>query len=202
MKTFVFDLIPKIKRYSKELNDLTLLKNKNWVAVNELDNQKTVYIFDKKDRLIVSNSGEVTLGEWSYLNNNSVLISLGSSSFLLNHGFLDDVFLILNQDGTDKYALFVNENEFTKELISIEGVQNYLTNKYLKKSSITPDYRTDFPLGRLFEKFNPVTLKNEGLYNVVQLMDLYKKQKLSPYEKFVSVKDKKSYFVKDILFDS
>ncbi|MEW4922627.1 hypothetical protein [Algibacter sp. 2305UL17-15] len=202
MKTFIFDLMPKIKRYSKELDDLTLLKNKNWVAVNELDDQKTVYIFDKKNRLIVSNSGEVTLGEWSYLNNNSVLISLRDSSFLLNHGFLDDVFLILNQDGTDKYALFINENEFTNALISIDGIQNYLTNKYLKNNFTRANYRTDFPMGRIFLKINPLTLNEEGRYNDVQIRDLNKKGKLLSYDKLVSVKDKKTYFVKDILFDN
>ena len=41
MKTYFADLIPKIKRFSKKLDDLTLLTNQHWVSLCDISNNKT-----------------------------------------------------------------------------------------------------------------------------------------------------------------
>jgi hypothetical protein len=45
MKTFISDLIPKLQKYSQKLDNLTLLTNQHWVVVDDINNNKYIYIF-------------------------------------------------------------------------------------------------------------------------------------------------------------
>ncbi len=52
MKTYFSDSIPKIQRYSEKLDNLTLL-------VDEITQNKTVYIFRTSGELLVAKNGKV-----------------------------------------------------------------------------------------------------------------------------------------------
>jgi hypothetical protein len=69
MKTFILDIIPKIERFSKKLDNITVLTNKHWVFLEEELEKKIVYIFREKDnQLLISENGKISTG----INNLSV----------------------------------------------------------------------------------------------------------------------------------
>ncbi|WP_028375600.1 hypothetical protein [Leeuwenhoekiella sp. MAR_2009_132] len=100
MKTYISEIIPKIKRYSKKLDDLTLLTNQHWVVIDEIKNSKNVYIFRSNGGLLISQNGRVELANWEYLGNNSLLIHRKSEIYLFKHGFFDENLLALQVDGS------------------------------------------------------------------------------------------------------
>ncbi|TYC08176.1 hypothetical protein ES677_14570 [Bizionia gelidisalsuginis] len=95
MKTYITDIIPKVQRFSKKLDDLSTLTNQHWVVVDELINSKTIYIFRANCELLISLNGKVEKAKWEYLGNNSLLIDKNNESFLFKHGFLDENILAM-----------------------------------------------------------------------------------------------------------
>ena len=132
MKTYFTDIIPKIQKFSKKLDDLTLLTNKHWVVVDEASTEKNVYIFRENNQLLISQNGKVEKAKWEYLGNNSLLIDKTSTSYLFKHGFFNENILALKIDGKGEYAFLVNENKYKGELNSIENINNFLIAKYIE----------------------------------------------------------------------
>ena len=139
MKTYISDIIPKIQRFSQKLDDLTILTNQHWVSIGEIGQTKLVYIFRAEDKLIISDNGIVKKGTWEYLGNQYLHMDTGEGSFLLKHDFIDQNVLALKLDSTNKYAFFVNETKYDKELNSIEDVFRFLTIKYLTNKDDSSD---------------------------------------------------------------
>lgn len=136
MKTYFTDIIPKLERFSKKLDELTLLTNQHWVVVDEITKAKNVYIFRENNQLLISQNGKVEKAKWEYLGNNSLLVEIKDDSFLFKHGFFDENVLALKIDGKDEYAFLVNENKYYGELNSIEKIIDFLNNQYLQSELI------------------------------------------------------------------
>ena len=160
MKTYFSDIIPKIKRFSQELDNLTLLTNQHWVVIDDLDKTKNVYIFRPNNELLISQNGKVEKAKWEYLGHNSLLIDRKEESYLFKHGFFDENILALKIDSKEEYAFLVNESKFEKELNSLASVVEFLNKKYIEdqvKKSIQDT------TGILLENNNP----NEEFENYI-----------------------------------
>mgnify|MGYP006079515613 FL=1 len=97
------------------------------------DQPKKIYIFRKKNELLVSTDGRVEKGNWEYINNECILIDIFSKSFLLRLEFIDETYLILKSDikrNDAGYTIFVNESKSQKMLNSIEDIQEYFSDMY------------------------------------------------------------------------
>lgn len=136
MKTFISDLIPKLQRFSQKLDNLTLLTNKHWVVIDDISNNKNVYIFRTNSDLLLSHNGKVEKAKWEYLGNNSLLIDKKEESFLLKLGFFDENILAFKLDGKNEYAFLINENKYDDELNNIEKVADFLTKNYIKPQTV------------------------------------------------------------------
>ncbi len=132
MKTFISDIIPSLQRFSKKLDDLTLLTNQHWVAIDDISNNKNVYIFRNNNDLLISQNGKVEKAKWEYLGNNSLLIDKKDECYLFKHGFFDENILALKIDSKDEYAFLINENKYDGDLNSIDRVIDFLTKKYIE----------------------------------------------------------------------
>ena len=132
MKTFISDLIPKLQRFSQKLDNLTLLTNQHWVVIDDIDNNKNVYIFRTNNDLLISQNGKVEKAKWEYLGNNSLLIDKKEESYLFKHGFFDENILALKVDSKDEYAFLINENKYDGELNSLDKVIDFLRRKYIE----------------------------------------------------------------------
>ena len=138
MRTYLTDIIPKIQRFSKRLDDLTTLTNQHWVIVDELMSSKSVYSFRSNGELLISFNGKVKKTKWEYLGNNSLLIDKINESYLFKHGFLDSNILALKVDSKNEYAFLVNENRYEGELNTFENIIDFLRKNYLEKKSDYP----------------------------------------------------------------
>jgi hypothetical protein len=131
MKTFLADLFPKLQRYSQKLDNLTLLTNQHWVSIDNILSNKVVYIFRHNGVLLISTNGRVEKAKWEHIGNMSLLIEMANESYLFKHGFFDENILALKVDSSNEYAVFVNENNYSGDMNSIEKVFNFLRSKYL-----------------------------------------------------------------------
>lgn len=136
MRTYFSNIIPKIKEFSQKLDDLTLIKNQNWVLINELQNYKSTYIFRDNGTLLIAENGVVTKATWEYLNSDSILIDNGKTTLLLQQAFKNEEILVLNLDGSNSYAFFINETKYDGFINSFQDLEKYLERKYLKKTLI------------------------------------------------------------------
>ncbi len=136
MKTFIADIIPKIQRFSKRLDDLTKLTNQHWVSLDDINQSKRVFIFRPNNQLLISDSGIVEKGSWEYLGNQTLLIDTKQESYLFKHGFFDENVIALKLDSTDSYAFFINETKYHKELNNISDIIKFLSNKYLNGNTL------------------------------------------------------------------
>jgi hypothetical protein len=134
LKTYISNIIPKIQRFSKKLDDLTLLKNQNWVLINEKENTKNVFIFRDNNQVLIAKNGKVKKENWEYIGTNNLLIEINNESYLFNHGFLDENIFALKMDSTSEYLFFVNESKYEFELNSIEDINDFLLENYLNKN--------------------------------------------------------------------
>lgn len=137
MKTYIADIFPKIQRFSKKLDQLTILTNHHWVSLSDINHSKTVFIFRPNDQVLFSENGLIEKGSWEYLGNQSIMVERGNKSFLLKHAFVDEDILALKLDSLNGYAVFINETKYGREINNIDDVIKFLEAKYIKKPNPT-----------------------------------------------------------------
>lgn len=135
MLYYLLDVIPKIQAFSRKLDETALLTNQHWVSVNELACNKTVFIFRPNEQLIISENGRIERAKWENIGVNSLIIDRRSESYLFKHGFLDETVLALKVDGTEKYALFVNETKYGRDINNVADLSGFLESKYLSNTA-------------------------------------------------------------------
>ena len=135
MQTYFLNIIPSLARFSKKLDDITLLTSKHWVILNETTQSKSTYIFRNNKELIVSENGIVVHGTWDYLGFNKILLRFNDNSFMFQHGFLEDDIFALKLDGMNKYAIFINEGR--SDLNTLSRIDSHLNRKYLSAIEVT-----------------------------------------------------------------
>ena len=135
MQTYFSNIIPSLARYSKKLDDISLLTTRHWVILDESSQSKSTYIFRNNNELIVSENGIVVHGTWDYLGFNKILLRINNSSFLFQHGFLEDDILALKLDGRNEYAFFINESR--SDLNTLKRIDTHLNRKYLSSSELS-----------------------------------------------------------------
>jgi hypothetical protein len=130
MLTYIKHIFTNLGSYSKKLDDITIFQNQNWINIDEIGIRKKLFIFRPENKLLVSVNGNVNRGVWEYIDSTTILVDIDNDPVLLRHAFIDDEFLLLNQDNTENYALFIKENDKLKGLNTIEQINFYLENKY------------------------------------------------------------------------
>ena len=84
MKTYLNDILPKLRGFSKKLDNLTILTNQHWILVEKINEAKLVYVFRSNNELLIARDGIVEKARWEYLGNNSIIIEEGSCYFYNN----------------------------------------------------------------------------------------------------------------------
>ncbi len=111
MKTFLLDSFNRYKRFSEELDVKTILCNKSWLIFND-SGDKELYVFQEDGTLIASVNGNVTNATWRYIPaNKSLVVSFKEQSYMLHPSFINNVIFALQQDGTERLAFMINEEQ-------------------------------------------------------------------------------------------
>jgi len=140
MKTYFSNIIPKIQKYSKKLDDLTLLKNQNWVLIDDSSKIKNVFIFRDNNQVLISKNGKVKKKRWEYIGENNLLIELDGESYLFKHGFLDENIFALKMDSKTEYVFLINESKYEFELNNIQDINDFLIENYINNNSKSIDF--------------------------------------------------------------
>jgi hypothetical protein len=130
MKYYISDIIPKLQRFSRQLDELVLIQNHHWVAFDTSPESITTYIFRDNKDLLISQGGQVKKSKWDYLGNQTILIENSEESLLFRNSFFDETVLVLNLHNTDAYAFFLNETKIGVSFKTIEKLNDYLNKKY------------------------------------------------------------------------
>jgi hypothetical protein len=135
MKTYLSDIIPKVKRFSDKLDNISLLMGTHWAVLDDGSDFRMVYIFRESNQLLISTNGRITKGSWEYLGHNSLMIDHNQESYLFQMGFFDKNILALKLDSRDEYALLINQNNDANIVHKINEVHQYLINKYVRSDT-------------------------------------------------------------------
>ncbi|MCH8535817.1 MAG: hypothetical protein LAT51_12160 [Flavobacteriaceae bacterium] len=144
MKFYLKDLLPRLKKYSAELDHASFLVDKPWVVSGEEHGPFQKLIFRRDGRVHLSNDGNLTDGKWEYLPEaKALIIDYGETKKLFRHEFLDEAVLALKVDGRktdndDDYLLLSDENR-----VPDADAKFYLKNKYLKENNLKAEKLTD-----------------------------------------------------------
>lgn len=131
MKTFLLNIPNEIRNWSNTLDAKSVLCSQSWNVFND-EGVKEVYVFQKDGTLIASHNGKVTKAKWEYIPQNTSLIieNSGADTFMLRPAYYDKKVLALQVDGTDNYALMVDEKFLDQlKLDSLETMKLYITDK-------------------------------------------------------------------------
>ena len=105
MLDYIKKLLPRLKKYSKDLDKIENFVDREWVLIDDGGNNQT-YEFMRDGRLVltlVSNNGtnqQTQIGSWDLLGSGRLLITRPQGALTLNQGFLGDMLLILQESGT------------------------------------------------------------------------------------------------------
>lgn len=130
MKTFLLSKVKRLKKYSQELDAKAVLYDKSWEVFNETGD-KELMIFRPNQELLISRNGIIQKGKWELLDIANIIIEVGEVSYLLNASYIEDEFLALKLDGTERYMVMIEadmKNRFS--LNSIQSIEGYLDNRY------------------------------------------------------------------------
>ncbi|MEO6358139.1 MAG: hypothetical protein ABIO56_16015 [Ferruginibacter sp.] len=204
MRTFISDIIPRLQRFSKKLDRNSTLTNKNWVLLSDEPDKKIVYIFSEKENLLrIAENGRIKKGKWGYLGNSSIEIDIDNEPMLFKHAFLDEHLLALKLDGTEEFALLINELNYDNFLNTIEKLNSFLEDTYLKQTtksfsglqkqitniainSDQPFNQNDFPSLAIELETLKRKLQNYPKRNVTDIIVSYSKDHLLKNEWFQS----------------
>lgn len=122
MKEYLKDLLPRIKKYSKELDAKTILYNKKWLFLSD-NNDEIVYIFRPDKELIVTVNGVGGKGKWEILFENTICIEYKEEIRVYNTAFVDNSFLALQLDSNLEFDILVDK--------SMQNINNIKTLEYI-----------------------------------------------------------------------
>ncbi len=127
MLEYIKNLLPRLKRYSKDLDKIENFVDREWVLIDDGGNNQT-YEFMRDGRLVmtlVSNNGtnqHTQIGSWDLLGSGRLLITRPQGALTLNQGFLGDKLLILQESGTSNNPFCCYDSTKIKK----ENIGNYL----------------------------------------------------------------------------
>lgn len=128
MKTYVLDILNRIRRKSEELDAKTILTNKAWKIFNDDGDEETIY-FLENGKLRVSINGITTSGTWElFVEDKSVHIMYEGqkNGILLKPKFDANGILAMQLDGTNNYSFLIDKkNDNLNNIKTLSDLNNF-----------------------------------------------------------------------------
>lgn len=124
MKTYILEVIKRVKRFSEKFDVSTTLCDKTWVVFNDTG-EREVYIFQTDGTVFITSDGVGIKGEWHWVSSNkSLIINKDNNVIMLHPEFVDNTILALTLDGTDEMAFLIDQDNkdafIAKTLLQLE----------------------------------------------------------------------------------
>jgi|LakMenE18May11ns_1017448.scaffolds.fasta_scaffold9939729_1 hypothetical protein len=119
MNHYINNLLPRIKRFSKNLNNIELFVDKSWILYGDDTYNKIEYTFCRDNTLVKSVNGYAHQGTWRLLPTGKLIIKVENISIQLEKVFLNEGFFVLNISGEASSGyIFYNEDIINNNLKS------------------------------------------------------------------------------------
>ena len=140
MYEYLKNLLPRVKQFSKDLDEKELFNDKHWVLVDD-EGKRATYVFQRAGRLIVSLSGVPKLGTWEYISAaKSLLLTVGDDKAFLSFSFFNDALFVLKKDDDAETPwILVNKN-----VLPDLNIEKYLNS--LLPEAERPDIKVELKL--------------------------------------------------------
>ena len=129
-----------------------------------------MYIFQEDGTLILSYNGKVCKTRWEYIAQNTSLIieDTESDTYMLKPAYYDNKVLVLQVDGTNEYAIMVNESHIGELMLDsideikqyIEGQQNMASQVKEASFALNKNYLIISPMQRAEIDLKPQAIRN------------------------------------------
>ena len=164
MKTYTLNIPKGTRNWSYALDAKTILCSRSWIIFND-ENVKEVYIFQKDGTLIISHNGKVCKTKWEYIAQNTSLIieDIESDTYMLKPTYYDNKVLVLQVDGTNEYAIMLNENCIEELMLDsldeiklyVEGQNNIASQAKEASFALNKNYLDSFTNTKERKDLNP-----------------------------------------------
>lgn len=130
MKTYVLEVIKRIKRFSEKFDVSSTLCDKTWVVFNDTG-ERELYIFQPNGSVIITKNGVGIKGKWEWISTNkSLVINSNDKVIMLHPEYIDNTILALNLDGTQKMAFLIEQgNKEAFAAKTLAQLEQYFENK-------------------------------------------------------------------------
>lgn len=130
MKTYVLEVIKRIKRFSEKFDVSSTLCDKTWVVFNDTG-ERELYIFQPNGSVIITKNGVGIKGKWEWISTNkSLVINSNDKVIMLHPEYIDKTILALNLDGTQKMAFLIEQgNKEAFAAKTLAQLEQYFENK-------------------------------------------------------------------------
>ena len=111
MYEYLKNLLPRVKQFSKDMDEKELFNDKHWVLVDD-EGKRATYIFERDGNLIVSLSGVPKTGTWKYISAaKSLYLDMGEHKAFLSFSFFNNALFVLKKDDDAETPwILVNKN--------------------------------------------------------------------------------------------
>ena len=216
MKTYVLDILNRIRRKSEELDAKTILTNKAWKIFNDDDVEETIYFREDGTLLVVVN-GRTTGGTWEvFVEDKSVHIIYDGqkNGIMFKPTFKADGILALQLYGTEQYAFLADKkNESFNNIKSLNDLINFYKRiekeKELRLIEEVEEQKRKEEAERIkreseiIEKERLIKLEEERVKKSEYLDNCLKKRNeiSRKFSKFNRIFDVRNYSVDEIMYE-
>jgi len=138
MEEYLRNILPRLKRYSNQLNKVEMFIEKPWIKYNE--NDRIEYTFERNNSLVIAKNGNALRNSsWELLSTAKLLIKKEDGDELLEPVFIDNNIFILIKPN-ESIQLFINETVVKKDIKNY--LESILKNKELPIAQ--SKYDTDY----------------------------------------------------------
>ncbi|WP_179345241.1 hypothetical protein [Winogradskyella ursingii] len=166
------DTIQNLKPFEYSVHHDSNLLDQQWVLVNGIEENKSVYTFRKDNVLEIYRENNIIETSWNIHFQNIFTIQTEDGRATVKAYFKDEDILVLNNQTKDEFALFINTTNYGDAVESVDDVQQYLKFKYKQKASKLI-YGHEFYYISESEEFGPNTVE--------ELAEKVENNEISPY---------------------
>ena len=116
MEQYIQFIVPRIKYWSGKIEDTTLWQERRWMEIQGIEkwDKSFVHFFMPDGEYLIFDNGVMTKRSWRYVGG-SLVLDEGSKTILYEIDFINDMFLIFRQHGTNRYFVLGDE-KFVKKI--------------------------------------------------------------------------------------
>ena len=134
MQEFLINIIPRILKYSSQLDRKELFIEKPWVFIDS-SGINHEYMFMRDNKLIMSLNGAVKIGTWQLLPHNKLLIDRLDDKILLENMFVNDGLLILKKSGSNEMPFVLMDERKVPNLDPVKYLENFERTKIIANTN-------------------------------------------------------------------